>query len=719
MNWGSLVDLKKKSPRKRSLEDEDHNGPTISVAQFFAELPKPVAPARAAKEDGTKKVISAKAPAKGAPSQDMRKVISEKAPAKDAPSQGMSGKTVVFTGNLSIDRETAIELAVAAGAKVTSAVSGKTNYLVLGSVLEDGRAVEEGSKFKKMASLKTEGKPGPVGIDEAEFLTLVGKPESPKASVTDDEVKSTGNGYALWVDKYQPTSIEECIGNNANVSKLVDWLARWKRKAPMDGKAKPAGFGFRGGNPDAKAVLISGPPGIGKSLLAKLACMHAGFQVIEYNASDYRNKSHVDLLGVTLAGSNIIQSTGLSSNACLVMDEVDGMSSGDRGGGAALIQVIKKTKIPIICICNDRMSPKVRSLANYCFDLKFVKPPKNLIVKRALAILKAENIGSPNTNLPIVEQIVEGSDCDIRQVINQLQGDASNWDSLVRNWDKKDKSTMLSGFEACREILARKSDMNDRLDMFFVDYELIPLLMQQNYLKCYPANKPCGSDHVESAYCLSFGDVISKAIRTEQNWNLLPLFGLIGAVFVPPKMEPGFSPYPEFPMWFGKYSHSRKIARISQELQCVVSETSSVTGRNILQSNYPHTLYVAFVNELRRAVTADNVSLSILDALGVARNDLLELLTELLLPWQTDVYAETLDGKTKAAITRICNAHHSHLKSGGVNFRSAKAAKTEPAFKLADEEDEEEENVDRKVKEGNSLVKAAAPKKSANKRIKK
>ena len=36
------------------------------------------------------------------------------------------------------------------------------------------------------------------------------------------------------------------------------------------------------------------------------------------------------------------------------MDEVDGVGAGDRGGINALIQIIKNTKIPIICICNDR-----------------------------------------------------------------------------------------------------------------------------------------------------------------------------------------------------------------------------------------------------------------------------------------------------------------------------------------------------------------------------
>ena len=60
-----------------------------------------------------------------------------------------------------------------------------------------------------------------------------------------------------------------------------------------------------------------------------------------------------------------------SEHTVLVMDEVDGMSAGDRGGMAELILLLKKTKTPIICICNDRSSPKVRSLANYCLDLRF------------------------------------------------------------------------------------------------------------------------------------------------------------------------------------------------------------------------------------------------------------------------------------------------------------------------------------------------------------
>lgn len=50
------------------------------------------------------------------------------------------------------------------------------------------------------------------------------------------------------------------------------------------------------------------------------------------------------------------------------------MSAGDRGGVQELVRLIQKTLIPIVCICNDRESPKVRTLATKCYDLVFARP---------------------------------------------------------------------------------------------------------------------------------------------------------------------------------------------------------------------------------------------------------------------------------------------------------------------------------------------------------
>ncbi len=53
------------------------------------------------------------------------------------------------------------------------------------------------------------------------------------------------------------------------------------------------------------------------------------------------------------------------------MDEVDGMSGGDRGGVSELIQSIHRSKVPIICICNDKYNQKLRSLRNNTIELDY------------------------------------------------------------------------------------------------------------------------------------------------------------------------------------------------------------------------------------------------------------------------------------------------------------------------------------------------------------
>lgn len=68
------------------------------------------------------------------------------------------------------------------------------------------------------------------------------------------------------------------------------------------------------------------------------------------------------------------------------MDEVDGMSAGDRGGVADLIASIKISKIPVICICNDRYSQKLKSLVNYCLLLSFRKPTKQQVPPTSLTV---------------------------------------------------------------------------------------------------------------------------------------------------------------------------------------------------------------------------------------------------------------------------------------------------------------------------------------------
>jgi len=137
---------------------------------------------------------------------------------------------------------------------------------------------------------------------------------------------------------------------------------------------------------------LSGPPGIGKTSTARIVCAALGYEVVEQNASDTRSKATLEssikdlstnksLNYFSVAGrkkeaentNHLAAAIGglATQKSVIIMDEVDGVGAGDRGGIGALIKIIKESKTPIICICNDRQDRKLQSLVNQCYDLKF------------------------------------------------------------------------------------------------------------------------------------------------------------------------------------------------------------------------------------------------------------------------------------------------------------------------------------------------------------
>ena len=101
----------------------------------------------------------------------------------------------------------------------------------------------------------------------------------------------------MWTDIYQPTGVGDLVGNSGSIDQLFIWLRDWD-DVIINGKKKEVHF--RGGNwadapkPNARACLLSGPPGIGKSSSARIVCQQLGYEVIEQNASDVRSKAAIE-----------------------------------------------------------------------------------------------------------------------------------------------------------------------------------------------------------------------------------------------------------------------------------------------------------------------------------------------------------------------------------------------------------------------------------------
>ena len=134
-----------------------------------------------------------------------------------------------------------------------------------------------------------------------------------------------------------------------------------------------------------KGIYIYGSPGCGKTFFVTEILNELNFDIIKYDAGDIRNKALIDTITSNSIGSqNVLHMMKKTpKKIAIIMDEIDGMNNGDKGGITALIKLIrqKKTKKqklehqtqnPIICIGNYYTDKKIKELMKVChvFELK-------------------------------------------------------------------------------------------------------------------------------------------------------------------------------------------------------------------------------------------------------------------------------------------------------------------------------------------------------------
>ena len=216
----------------------------------------------------------------------------------EVPKNTLSGLTFVLSGVFQeIGREKLESFITEHGGRCTSAISGKTDYLVVGFKLEDGREVSTGNKYKtaiqKKITIFTESEfesfiKKKSGNDDFQFSVRRGGlldliPEV--ASVKEEEAKGSAPPSDMWTERYKPKTVYDLIGNKAVIDQLYEWLKDWDEVC-IRGNKKPVPF--RKGqswqdqaNVNARAALLSGPPGIGKTSTARIICASLGYEVVE------------------------------------------------------------------------------------------------------------------------------------------------------------------------------------------------------------------------------------------------------------------------------------------------------------------------------------------------------------------------------------------------------------------------------------------------------
>jgi hypothetical protein len=138
-----------------------------------------------------------------------------------------------------------------------------------------------------------------------------------------------------------------------------------------------------------KGFYVYGSPGCGKTHFVIQLLTELNYDIIKYDAGDVRNKSLIDTItSNNMSNQNVLQMMSRTrKKIAIVMDEIDGMNNGDKGGITSLIKLIrqKKTKKqkaesmtlnPIICIGNYFVDKKIKELMKVCntYELKTATP---------------------------------------------------------------------------------------------------------------------------------------------------------------------------------------------------------------------------------------------------------------------------------------------------------------------------------------------------------
>ena len=288
-----------------------------------------------------------------------------------------------------------------------------------------------------------------------------------------------------------------------------------------------------------RGIYVYGAPGSGKSKFVKDTLVSLGYDIVRYDAGDIRNKSIIDTITRhNMSDRNVLSLLKRESKPiAIVMDEIDGMNNGDKGGINSLIKLIrpKKTKkqkteestaTPIVCIGNYHVDKEIKELMRVCIPVE-IRTPTNKQTKELVSRL-------------MTDLDDETSDA----VVKHVQGDLRKLSSMKEMYDSP---TTIVKKETMRRFLLPKSYNEDTKDITRrllnndvsidehltslndTDRTIVGLLWHENVVDCL--TKLPKSDafpvYLEALDNICYADYIDRVTFQKQIWQFNEMSSLM------------------------------------------------------------------------------------------------------------------------------------------------------------------------------------------------
>ena len=392
-----------------------------------------------------------------------------------------------------------------------------------------------------------------------------------------------------WTERHRPKSLEALVGNGPSVARIREWAAAWKA-----------------GTPKARALILAGPPGTGKTSAALALAADMGWSVIELNASDARNAAAIQKVALagavhqTFGSDGSFHATGQDGGRKLiVLDEADNLTEragaegrdaegndfGDSGGKGAILETIRATRQPIILIVNDLYALEKGSgaaLKTLAEVVKFARVQARSMVPALMRIAATEGVQADREAL---EQIAVSAEGDLRAAVRDLQAHGQGRAHLkltdLKGLGTRDTETSL--FDIVRHILKGRSIEELRREVYSVDATPEDLVMwvDENLPKEYKSP----DDLVAGTNALSRADIFLGRTRSTQDYGLWAYaneMATIGVMAARTHEYREFVPF-GFPAYLSKLGRTKGVRAAKEQLALNLGRMTHMSRRKARQ----------------------------------------------------------------------------------------------------------------------------------------